>query len=468
MPSGISLPSDPGALIRSRPYRVLLVIASLIGLIVSLASWGFLELVHEIQVEVYEKLPGQLGFDSVPTWWPLPWLALAGLLTAIAIERLPGRGGHVPAEGLKTGGAPTKPVELPGVLLAATATLGLGLVLGPEAPLIALGMGLGILSMRLVKKDAPDQALGLMAAAGSFAAVSTIFGSPVIGAVLIIEATGLGGAVLPLVLLPGLLAAGIGSLVFIGLGSWTGFSTSAWQLSPFSLPPYGGPGWGDFVWTIVVAIVAAVIAFGIMELARWSKRLVETRPFVLTVAAGVVVAVLAIVFGQVTDEPANAVLFSGQESFGTLFALRRHDLPVDADPALPLQGSRVERLARQLPRRADVPGDLPRRGRRPDRVAPARLCRDAGRGGARRRDVRVGPAAAAVVGDDRAAAHRQRRARRRAARDRGGRRRLPGQPDPVGLRRQPHRRPHPGGAGAGGADVGRITLTPTRPFGLGT
>ena len=320
MPSGISLPSDPGALIRSRPYRVLLVIASLIGLIVSVASWGFLELVHEIQVEVYEKLPGQLGFDSVPAWWPLPWLALAGMLTAIAIERLPGRGGHIPAEGLKTGGAPTKPVELPGVLLAAGATLGLGLVLGPEAPLIALGMGLGILSMRLIKKDAPDQALGLMAAAGSFAAVSTIFGSPVIGAVLIIEATGLGGAALPLVLLPGLLAAGIGSLVFIGLGSWTGFSTSAWQLSPFALPPYGGPGWGDFAWTILVALVAAVATFGIMEIARWTRRNVEARPFVLTVAAGIVVAVLAIVFGQVTDEPANAVLFSGQESFGTLFA----------------------------------------------------------------------------------------------------------------------------------------------------
>ena len=320
MPTAISLPSDPSALIRSRPYRVLLVIASVIGLIVSVASWGFLELVHEIQIEVYEKLPGQLGFDSVPTWWPLPWLALAGLLTAFAIERLPGRGGHVPADGLKTGGAPTKPVELPGVLLAATATLGLGLVLGPEAPLIALGMGLGILSMRLIKKDAPEQALGLMAAAGSFAAVSTIFGSPVIGAVLIIEATGLGGAVLPLVLLPGLLAAGIGSMVFIGLGSWSGFSTSAWQLSPFDLPPYAGPGWGDFAWTVVAAIVAALIAFAIMELARWSKRLVEERPFVLTVAAGIVVALLAIGFGQATDEPANAVLFSGQESFGTLFA----------------------------------------------------------------------------------------------------------------------------------------------------
>jgi H+/Cl- antiporter ClcA len=315
-----SLPTDPGSLIRSRPYRVLLVIASIVGLVVSAASWAFLELVHEIQIEVYEKLPGQLGFDTVPTWWPLPWLALAGLLTAFAIERLPGRGGHVPAEGLKTGGAPTRPIDLPGVMLAATATLGLGLVLGPEAPLIALGMGLGMLSMRLIKKDAPDQALGLMAAAGSFAAVSTIFGSPVIGAVLIIEATGLGGAVLPLVLLPGLLAAGVGSLVFIGLGSWTGFSTSAWQLSPFQLPPFEGPGWGDFAWTIVIALAAALLAFGIMEVARWSKRLVESHPYLLTVAAGLVVALLAIGFGQATDEPANAVLFSGQESFGTLFA----------------------------------------------------------------------------------------------------------------------------------------------------
>jgi H+/Cl- antiporter ClcA len=173
--------------------------------------------------------------------------------------------------------------------------------------------------MRLLKRDAPQQALGLMAAAGSFAAVSTIFGSPVIGAVLIIEAAGLGGAMLPLVLLPGLLAAGIGSLVFIGLGSWTGFSTSAWQLSPFSLPPFDGPGWGDFAWTILLAIAAAVVSFAIMELARWSKRLVDTRPLVLTVAAGLAVGVLAIVFEWVTDQPDTAVLFSGQEAFGSLF-----------------------------------------------------------------------------------------------------------------------------------------------------
>ena len=304
---------------RSRQYRVLLVLAVFVGLLVSTASWCFLEGVHELQVWVYEDLPGEVGYGSVPVWWPLPWVALAGLLTAFAVVRLPGHGGHVPSDGLKAGGPPTRPIDLPGVLLAAGATLGLGLVLGPEGPLIALGVGLGTIAMRLVKRDAPDQAVGLMAAAGSFAAVSSIFGSPVIGAVLVIEATGLGGPTLPLVLLPGLLAAGVGSLVFIGLGSFSGFSTAAWALSPFPLPSFGGPGWGDFAWTILLAVTAAVVVFAIMELARWAKRLVDRRVFLLTIAAGLCVGGLAIAFAEATGESPDAVLFSGQESFGKLF-----------------------------------------------------------------------------------------------------------------------------------------------------
>jgi H+/Cl- antiporter ClcA len=313
-------PTDTAALMRSRRYYVLLVLAALIGLVVSAASWAFLQLVHELQFGIYEDLPGELGYDAAPAWWPLPWLALAGLLTAVAIVRLPGHGGHVPADGLKAGGGPPRAIDIPGVLLAAAATLGLGLVLGPEAPLIALGLGLGALSMRLTRKDAPDQALGLMAAAGSFAAVSSIFGSPLIGAVVIIEAAGLGGATLSLILLPGLLAAGVGSLVFIGLGSWSGLSTSAWALSPFPLPDFAGPGWGDFGWTVVLALAAAVVGFAVMALARWTKRLVDTSPFVLTIVAGLVVGGLAIAFAQATDEPANAVLFSGQEAFDALFS----------------------------------------------------------------------------------------------------------------------------------------------------
>ena len=90
-------------------------------------------------------------------------------------------------------------------------------------------------------------------------------------------------------------------------------------MSPFPLPPFGGPGWGDFGWTILLAAVAAVVVFAIMELARWAKRVVDQRPFLLTIAAGLCVGGLAIAFAETTGESPDAVLFSGEESFGTLF-----------------------------------------------------------------------------------------------------------------------------------------------------
>jgi H+/Cl- antiporter ClcA len=308
---------DPGDLIASRGFRALLLFSALIGIVVSLACWCFLELIHAIEQGVYEDLPAALGFDTAPWWWPLPVLGVAGVLIAFAIVRLPGHGGHVPAEGLKSGPA-TTPFELPGVLLAALASIGLGLVLGPEAPLVGLGTGLALLAVRLSKKDVPDQGLLVLAAAASFAALSTIFGSPVIGAVIIIEAAGLGGPTLPLVLLPGLLAAGIGSLVFVGVGSVTGLSSSAYAIAPLSLPAYPTPTITDFLWTIALAVGAAVVAFVIVEIGRRTDRLVTKRPFVFVPLAALVVAGLAIAFSEITGQPPGAVLFSGQEAMGPI------------------------------------------------------------------------------------------------------------------------------------------------------
>ena len=319
---------DPRALIPTRQFRVMLVFAALIGLFVSAVAWGYLELVHYIQNWVYKDLPnhlgytaltpGDLGHSTIPWWYPLPWLALAGLLTAIAISRLPGRGGHVPADGLAAGGSPTRPIDLPGVVLAAFATLGLGLVLGPEAPLIAIGMGLGMLALQLIKRDAPDQTLSLMAMTGGFAAISSLFGSPVVGAIIMIEAAALGGALLPVILVPGLLAAGVGGLVFTGLGTWSGLSTSAYALSPIALTSFSKPDWGDVGWTVLLALAAAVVTFAIVELARSTKRLVERRLLFLTTAAALVVGGLAIAFNEATGQPITAVLFSGQNAFGDL------------------------------------------------------------------------------------------------------------------------------------------------------
>ena len=61
--------------------------------------------------------------------------------------------------------------------------------------------------------------VALVAAVGSLAAIATLLGSPIVGAFLLLEAAGLGGPMIGLVLIPGLLAAGTGSLIFLGLGS---------------------------------------------------------------------------------------------------------------------------------------------------------------------------------------------------------------------------------------------------------
>src|ERR1700677_265430 len=321
MPEADVSPEQIDATIESRAFVGLLVIAAIVGVFISLAVWCFLELVNQIQKGVFTHLPSDLGYHSSElAWWLLPVLGLAGLIVAFAIARLPGEGGHIPAHGLVTGGGPTLPITLPGITLAAIATIGLGIVLGPEAPLIALGSGLAVLTIRLVRKDAPPQVLTVIAAAGSFAAVSFLFESPLIAAVIMIEATELGGAKLKLVLIHGLLAAEIGTLVSLGIGSWTGLSTSAYALSSLSLPDFPRPHIADFGWTIAIAIAIAIVTAVIMRGGRRTESVAAPRPFLVLPVVGLIVAALAIAFQETTGKGFSEILFSGQDGLPGLVA----------------------------------------------------------------------------------------------------------------------------------------------------
>ncbi|TFD95190.1 chloride channel protein [Cryobacterium lactosi] len=309
--------ADPLAVIRSRGYLRILLLAGLIGVPVSIAAYGFLALVDWLQAYLFTELPGVLGFASVPLWWPFPLLALAGLLVALSIQRLPGTSGHPPSEGFKAGGFPA-PRELPGVVLAALATLALGAVLGPEAPLIALGGGLGALALLLIKKDSPPTAIAVIASAGSFAAVSTLLGSPLLGAFLLMEASGLAGAMLGVGLLPGLLAAGIGSLVFVGLDSWTGLGTFSLALP--NLPAFSTPTLAMFLWALGLGAGCPLVAWGIRALARIVRPFVHAHRLLVTPVLGLLIAGLAVLFALVTGEDTTEVLFSGQSALPALIS----------------------------------------------------------------------------------------------------------------------------------------------------
>ncbi len=301
--------ADAGSLLRDRRYLFFLLLGAVIGAPVAAFSYFFIKTVSQGNQFFFTDLPTDLGFRGEPAWWPLLPLAVSGLLVSLTIRYLPGTGGHSPADGFKPAGA-TPPRDLVGILLAALSTLCLGAVLGPEAPLIAMGSGLGVLALHLVRRDAPEMAALVVGAAGSFAAISVILGSPIVAAFLLMEVVGLGGGMLSVVLVPGLLAAGIGSLVFVGLNSWVGFGT--FELAVPSIPHVGAPTGATFLWAIGIGVAGAVLGSAIRRLALVLRTAIEPRLLVLTPVAGLAVATLAIAFAQATGKSSSEVLFSGQ------------------------------------------------------------------------------------------------------------------------------------------------------------
>ncbi|WP_435602080.1 chloride channel protein [Streptomyces sp. bgisy130] len=308
-------PQDPYALVRTRGYLKLLLVSGVIGFPICAAAFGFLALVHELEPLIYHDLPRALGFAGTPLWWPVPMLVVAGLLVGLTVRHM-GGGGHEPADGLALSGAPPLSA-LPGVVLAALASLSFGVVLGPEAPLIALGGGLAVGAVRLLKRGLPDQAAAAVGAAGSFAAISALLGSPLLGAFLLMEVSGLGGPMLGIVLVPGLLASGLGALIFTGLGNWTGLGT--FSLTLHDIPAASVPTIPEFGWALVIGLAAGFAATGVRRLARYLKGHVVRHRVPATMVMGLVVGALAVAFAAATGKPASEMLYSGQSALGSLF-----------------------------------------------------------------------------------------------------------------------------------------------------
>ncbi|MFE7133038.1 chloride channel protein [Streptomyces sp. NPDC057638] len=315
--------------LRSKGYLRLLALSALLGVPISLACFLFVSLQHLLQHAVWEDLPHAVGYATPPWWWPLPSLLLAGLILAPIVTRAPGSGGHVPVHGL--GGAPLGPTELPGVVLAALATLPLGVVLGPEAPLMALGSGLALLSLRAARRPPDPETALVVGTAGSTAAISTILGGPLVAVVMIVEAAGLAGPRLVVLLLPCLLASGVGALVFTGFGEWTGLSVGALALP--TVPPDATPDAADFLWGLPLCVVIALCVATAHHLgylsAAWTARHTGVRTVLAAAAVGVCVTAYALLTGRSPEEAA----LSGQATLGRL-AAEPHAWPVAALIAL--------------------------------------------------------------------------------------------------------------------------------------
>ncbi len=296
--------ADPDAL----AYLRLVGLGAVIGIPAALLAAVFLAFVHDLEHWLWDDLPDALGASS-PPWYLVIGLPALGACVVLAARRLlPGDGGHSPLEGI--GGGPVPVVNAPGIALAAIGTLSFGAVLGPEAPLIALGSAVGM-AVTLFATRVDDKGKAVLGTAGSFSAISALFGGPIVGGMMMVESgLAMGTALLP-VLLPGFVAAALGYVLFVGLGDWGGLSAQG--LTVPNLPPYTGTHVYDLIVAVVVGVVAAVIVAAVRRTAADLTR-EGTRRLglpVLLVGGGLAVGLVA----QVADwlgADSQDVLFSGQ------------------------------------------------------------------------------------------------------------------------------------------------------------
>jgi H+/Cl- antiporter ClcA len=310
----VTAPSEAQEL-SGRAYLRLVLLGAAIGIPAALVAACFLALVHELEDFLWHDLPDDLG-HATPPWYLVIGLPVAGAgLVALARSLLPGDGGHRPLHGISM--APTPLAYAPGVALAALGTLSFGSVLGPEAPLIALGAVVGVAVTPLLKLGPRENTV--LATAGSFSAISALFGGPLVAGMLLVEAgVGMGAALIP-ALLPGLVAAACGYTIFVGLGDWGGLDTVA--LAVPGLPEYDGTSVPDLLVGLVVGLLAGVLIVGVRHVAARIDGLHGRRLGMpaLLIAGGLAVGVLA-ELADVLGANSQDVLFSGQASVPGLVA----------------------------------------------------------------------------------------------------------------------------------------------------
>jgi H+/Cl- antiporter ClcA len=291
-----------------RSYLRLVLLGAAIGIPAALVAALFLALVHDLEHWLWHDLPDGLGYTS-PPWFLVVGLPVAGAAIVVAARLLlPGDGGHRPIDGLSA--EPTPIAHGPGVALAALGTLPFGAVLGPEAPVIALGSVVGL----VVARAAPvgQRGAAILASAGSFSAISALFGGPLVAGMLLVEGgVEMGRRLLP-VLLPGVVAAAIGYLVFLGFGDWGGLEAPGLVVS--DLPLYDGVHLYDLAIAVAVGIAAALTVHVVRQLGERVEGLgVRAGTAGLLLAGGLAVGLCAEIGGLLGAEPTD-ILFSGQAS----------------------------------------------------------------------------------------------------------------------------------------------------------
>ncbi len=294
-------------------------LAVLVGVCAAVAASVFLWLMARGQELIWDRLPRQFGLvgsDGRLAWW---WIALVLVVAAGVValaRRMPGATGNGPLSGFHFNDAPA---IMPSVLIASFATLLFGIALGPEAPLIVLGSGVGALfAWRAARPDPSASPIAMaMMMVGGLAAISAVFGNPFITAFMLLEFSAF-GLVPARLIVPGFVALASSYLVQVGLWGLPGFGVH--PLSVPGVPVYSTVKFGDLVTGVVVALIAAALSILIQKAGSAIDRLQRHRPLPVLVGAALITAAVAIIAVEFLGLPLDSVLFSGQTGMPSLIA----------------------------------------------------------------------------------------------------------------------------------------------------
>jgi H+/Cl- antiporter ClcA len=275
----------PDALVVAR----LLAASALLGVIVALGFQGFEVASRRMRDLVWSDLagehPGRFAVLAIAT--------AGGLVLGIALRFVPGHGGEHGADGH---GLIPRDVDrvsrVVGVLVVGFVGLVAGASLGPEGAILPAAAGIGIVAGRQFRLPPPLAAL--MPAVGIGALLAAMFGSPLAGAVPLMEMVPAGSAMpMVLLLLPSLTAAATASLTL-----------QVMHAHPAGTLPLAFEGFHavDLLWALLIGVVVGAVGLFVDRLTpllRVFTRRIEARSLILTATVGgFVLGIIYVVGGE--------------------------------------------------------------------------------------------------------------------------------------------------------------------------
>ncbi len=270
-------------------FKQLLLYAACLGVAIGGVSALYYFALQFILWLVWTWLPNTIRPNSAKDFQSFAWVltAIGGLLVGLVVQRLGAPEGLNEAIDEIHQEGRIRYHTTPGMVVSSLLSLGFGSSAGPEAPLVDIHGGIGSwLADRLKLSQTDSRTLtfcGMSAALGAF------FGSPLGSALLALELPHSFGMEYYEALVPVIVAAIAGFVVFRSI---TGLTIGGL----YQFPDYGELQFHHLFYAVLLGVIGAAIALLFIVIFRATDRLVQPlrhRPILLNTLGGFVIGAIA-------------------------------------------------------------------------------------------------------------------------------------------------------------------------------